>query len=317
MSAPKIITLPQIKAALKNIDVFTDIENGFAAYARGEAVIPPVGEMLFEDPPGELHIKYGYLKSGAYYVVKIASGFPQNFKQGLSTGQGMMLLFDQKTGVVKGVLLDEGYLTEIRTAVAGALAAKYMAPKKIACIGIVGTGLQGKFQLEHLATVTTCRKVIVYGRTPANRAAYPAYFVDTDWEIELTDDVAYLAKNSQLIVTTTPATAPLLQADWINPGTHITAMGSDTIHKIELDPAILGKADIVVVDSLSQSESRGEIYQSVKAGTLNRADVIELGQIINDPELGRQNDTQITVTDLTGVAIQDLMIAKAVFEGVE
>lgn len=316
MNAPKIITLPQIKAALKDIDVFTDIENGFAAYSKGEAVIPPVGEMLFDNPPGELHIKYGYLKSGAYYVVKIASGFPQNFKQGLSTGQGMMLLFDQKTGVVKGVLLDEGYLTEIRTAVAGALAAKYMAPKKVNCIGIVGTGLQGKFQLAHLASVTTCRKVIVYGRTPANRTAYQTYFADTDWEIELTDDVAYLAKNSQLIVTTTPATAPLLQADWINPGTHITAMGSDTIHKIELAPAILGKADRVVVDSLSQSESRGEIYQAVKAGTLNRAEVVEIGQIINDPELGRQNDTQITVTDLTGVAIQDLMIAKAVFEGV-
>ena len=316
MNAPKIITLPQIKAALKDIDVFTDIENGFAAYSKGEAVIPPVGEMLFDNPPGELHIKYGYLKSGAYYVVKIASGFPQNFKQGLSTGQGMMLLFDQKTGVIKGVLLDEGYLTEIRTAVAGALAAKYMAPKKVNCIGIVGTGLQGKFQLAHLASVTTCRKVIVYGRTPANRTAYQTYFADTDWEIELTDDVAYLAKNSQLIVTTTPATAPLLQADWINPGTHITAMGSDTIHKIELAPAILGKADRVVVDSLSQSESRGEIYQAVKAGTLNRAEVVEIGQIINDPELGRQNDTQITVTDLTGVAIQDLMIAKAVFEGV-
>jgi len=316
MSAPKIITLPQIKAALKDIDVFTDIENGFAAYSRGEAVIPPVGEMLFDDPPGELHIKYGYLKSGQYYVVKIASGFPQNFTQGLSTGQGMMLLFDQQTGVVKGVLLDEGYLTEIRTAVAGALAAKYMAPKQIDNIGIVGTGLQGKFQLAHLEHITTCRKVIVYGRTPANRIAYKDYFANTDWQIELTDDLAYLAKNSQLIVTTTPATAPLLQADWINSGTHITAMGSDTIHKIELDPAILGKADIVVVDSLSQSESRGEIYQSVKAGTLNRANVLEIGQIINDPELGRQNDAQITATDLTGVAIQDLMIAKAVFEGV-
>lgn len=316
MPSPKIIALPQIKEALTNIDVFTDIENGFAAYSRGEAVIPPVGEMLFDNPPGELHIKYGYLKSGAYYVVKLASGFPQNFKQGLSTGQGMMILFDQQTGTVKGILLDEGYLTEIRTAVAGALAAKYMMPKQVNCIGIVGTGLQGKFQLDHLSSVTTCRKVIVYGRTPANRVAYQAHFANSDWEIEITDDLAYLAKSSQLIVTTTPATAPLLQADWINPGTHITAMGSDTVHKIELDPAILGKADIVVVDSLSQSESRGEIYQSVKAGTLNRADVLEIGQIINDPELGRQNDRQITVTDLTGVAIQDLMIAKAVFEGI-
>ena len=120
---PKIIQLSQIKNALKNIDLFKDIEEGFKSYSRGEAVIPPVGEMIFEDPPGDLHIKYGYLKSGQFYVVKLASGFYQNPQLGLSSSQGMMLLFDQKTGVVKGVLLDHGYLTDIRTAVAGAIAA--------------------------------------------------------------------------------------------------------------------------------------------------------------------------------------------------
>jgi len=316
MQAPKIINLPQIKEALKKVDLFKDIENGFIAYSQGKAVIPPVGEMLFDQPPGELHIKYGYLKSGEYYVVKLASGFYNNPQIGLSSSQGMMLLFDQKTGVVKGILLDHGYLTDIRTAIAGAIAAKYMAAKNIAGIGIVGTGIQGKFQLEYLETVTTCRKVIVYARSAAKGAAYQAHFRDTDWQIEVTDDLAYLAKNSQLIVTTTPAKAPLLQANWIQAGTHITAMGSDTQEKIELAPEILGKADIVAVDSLSQSESRGEVYQAVKAEQLERATVIELGNIIDNPDLGRQNANQITVADLTGVAVQDLMIAKAVYEGV-
>lgn len=316
MNQPKIINLPQIKEALKKVDLFKDIENGFVAYSQGKAVIPPVGEMLFDEPPGELHIKYGYLKSGEYYVVKLASGFYNNPQIGLSSSQGMMLLFDQKTGVVKGVLLDHGYLTDIRTAVAGAIAAKYMAAKSIPCIGIVGTGIQGKFQLEYLESVTSCRKVIVYARSKTKGEAYHTHFKDSNWQIEVTNDLQYLAEKSRLIVTTTPAKAPFLQADWIQPGTHITAMGSDTQEKIELTPEILAKAAIVSVDSLSQSESRGEVYQAVKVGQLKRASVIELGNVINNSDLGRQNAKQITVADLTGVAVQDLMIAKAVYEGV-
>lgn len=316
MTAPKIINLPQIKEALSKVDLFKDIESGFVAYSQGKAVIPPVGEMLFEEPPGELHIKYGYLKSGQYYVVKLASGFYQNPQLGLSSSQGMMLLFDQKTGMVKGVLLDHGYLTDIRTAVAGAIAAKYMAPRNVVSIGVVGTGIQGKFQLEYLGTVTNCRKVIVYARSVDKGIAYQAYFKNSDWEIEVTNNMEYLAKNCQLIVTTTPTRKPLLQADWIQAGTHITAMGSDTADKIELATEILGKADVVAVDSLSQSKSRGEVFQAVKARHLKRETVVELGNIINTPGLGRQAETQVTVADLTGVAVQDLMIAKAVYEGV-
>jgi len=313
---PKIIQLSQIKNALKSIDLFKDIEEGFKSYSRGDAVIPPVGEMIFEDPPGDLHIKYGYLKSGQFYVVKLASGFYQNPQLGLSSSQGMMLLFDQKTGVVKGVLLDHGYLTDIRTAVAGAIAAKYLAPKAVSCIGIIGTGIQGKFQLEYLSSVTTCRKVIVYARSTEKGEAYKNHFKGTDWQIEVTDDLQYLAENSRLIVTTTPAKAPLLEAEWIQAGTHITAMGADTAEKIELATQILGKADVVVVDSISQSETRGEVYQAVRAGTIRRTQAIEFGKVIADPTLGRTSPNQITVADLTGVAVQDLMIAKAVYEGV-
>lgn len=317
MTTPVIIQLPEIKAALSQVDLFKDIETGFAAYSRGEAVIPPVGEMLFEEPPGELHIKYGYLKSGSHYVVKIASGFYQNPQIGLSSSQGMMLLFDQKTGVVNGILIDHGYLTDIRTAVAGGIAAKYLAPKNVTCIGIVGTGIQARFQLEYLKTVTTCRKVIVFARSFDKGKAYLEYFKGSDWEIEVTSDLAYLAVNSRLIVTTTPSKTHLLEAEWISPGTHITAMGSDTTEKIELATAILKKADVVSVDSLSQSESRGEVFQSVKAGDLERENVIELGKIIAEPSIGRQNEHQITVADLTGVAVQDLMIAQAVYNGVK
>ncbi|MEM6320062.1 MAG: ornithine cyclodeaminase family protein [Bacteroidota bacterium] len=315
MEQPTILSLDQIKSALQKADVFRDIEAGFVAYSKGEAVIPPVGEMIFENPPGELHLKYGYLKSGKYYVVKLASGFYQNPQLGLSSSQGTMLLFDQKTGVLKSILLDHGYLTDIRTAVAGAIVAKYLASPTVQTIGIIGTGIQAKFQLEYLASVVTARKVLVYARSVAKGKAYLTHFANSDWDIEVVYRTEYVARNSQLIVTTTPSKTPLLQANWIQPGTLITAMGSDTAEKIELAPEILAKADVVCVDSRSQSESRGEVYQAVKAKQLKRKRVAELGELIVAPPLKENAHLQIRVADLTGVAVQDLMVAQAVYEG--
>ena len=116
----KIFNLDQIKAALINIDPVQAIEEGFVAYSRGKVVVPPVGEMIFKNPPGDVHIKYGYIVDDDYYVIKIASGFYENVKLGLPSTNGLMLVFDQRTGELASVLLDEGYLTEVRTAAAGA-----------------------------------------------------------------------------------------------------------------------------------------------------------------------------------------------------
>ena len=145
-----VINLEEIKKIVADIDVVSAMEEGFVQYSNGNTVVPPVGELLFEKPKGDAHIKYGYIKNDDYYVIKIASGFYDNPKIGLPSSQGLMLLFDQKTGVPKGVLLDEGYLTDIRTAAAGALAAKYFAPKNIKAVGIIGTGIQAKLQLQYL-----------------------------------------------------------------------------------------------------------------------------------------------------------------------
>ena len=137
----QILTLDQIKKALPSVELMEDIEKGFVAYSQGKAVVPPVGELVLQDPPGDVHIKYGYLKGDDYYVIKIASGFYENAKLGLPTSNGMMLMFRQKTGQPVAAMLDEGYLTDIRTAVAGAIAAKHLAPSKVTRIGIVGTGM--------------------------------------------------------------------------------------------------------------------------------------------------------------------------------
>lgn len=309
----KIFNIKEINRALKNVDSIEAIEKGFAAYSQGKVVVPPVGELLFSDPPGELHIKYGYIKNDDFSVVKIASGFYENTKFGLPTGDGLMLLFSQKTGLLEGILLDEGYLTNIRTAAAGAVAAKHLAPNIIHRIGIFGAGVQGRMQLTYLKPVTTCREVMVWGINREELEKYKKDMEEEGFNIQTTMAAEEVALNCNLIVTATPSRSPLLHASQIRKGTHITAMGSDTPEKNELDPDILEKADIVVADSLSQSRSRGEIYQALKSGRLGEDKIFELGNIIQQPELRRRSEEQITVADLTGVAVQDIQISVAVF----
>lgn len=160
-------TWSQIRDVLPKIDLIAAMEEAFVAYSSGRAVIPPVGELNFENPTGDVHLKYGYLKGGRHYVVKIASGFYDNPKRGLASSQGLMLLFDQHTGVPVAVLMDEGRLTDLRTAAAGAVAAKHLAPPEVECIGIVGAGIQAREQLRALAAVTPCRQVMVWARREA------------------------------------------------------------------------------------------------------------------------------------------------------
>jgi ornithine cyclodeaminase len=310
---PVVVPLAEIKKALVAVDPVPLIEAGFAAYSRGEVVVPPVGELVFDDPPGDVHIKYGYIKGDDFYVIKIASGFYDNPKFGLPSGDGLMLVYSRKTGVLEAILLDEGYLTNLRTAVAGAVAAKYLAPRAVTAVGIVGAGVQGRMQLEWLRRVRSFDEAIVWGVDEEELAAYRRDMASAGLKIRTTLRAEEVAAASNLIVTCTPATTPVLKAEWIRPGTHITAVGSDTAAKQELEAGILAKADRIVVDSLSQSELRGEVYKAVGAGAIGRDRLVELGRVIADEKLRRASDDEITVADLTGVAVQDIQISKAVW----
>ncbi len=307
-----LIRFDEIKSLVSNIDIVTAMEEGFIQYSNGNTVVPPVGELLFEKPKGDVHIKYGYINNADYYVIKIASGFYDNPKLGIASGQGMMLLFDQKTGVPKAILMDEGHLTDLRTAAAGALSSKYFAPKIVKAIGIIGTGIQAKLQLQYLQNQTSCRIVWVWGRHKKNTEKF-ATELGADFTINIATSPSEVAKHCNLIVSTTPSEIPLLKADDIHTGTHITAVGSDTHDKQELESALLGKADIVIADSIPQSKNRGEIYRAVKDGEISEHEIDELGKAIQDLKLQRSNDDQITIVDLTGVAVQDIMIANAVY----
>ena len=311
----EIVSLTQIKEICLDIDFAPLIEEGFAAYSDGRVVVPPVGEMSFTAPPGDTHIKYGYIKDDDSFVVKIASGFYDNPKHGLPSNSGLMLVFSQHTGLLQTVLLDEGYLTDVRTAVAGRIAAKYLASTEIEAIGVFGTGIQARLQVLQLKSLTRCRRVVAWGRSAASLETYRHALEQDGFSVATTRKAEEVTAVCNLIITATPSTTPLLCADHIRPGTHITAVGSDTPQKQELDPDILEKADLVVADSIPQCLERGEIAKALGATTLQEDQIVELGEIISGRVRGRTTNDQVTVADLTGVAVQDIQIAKAVCAG--
>ena len=310
----RIVSLEEIKVVLPKIDLMQEIETGFSAYSNGEVVVPPVGELNFDNPPGDVHIKYGYIQDDDVYVIKIASGFYQNKLLGLSNGQGMMLVFDQKSGKPIGLLQDEGYLTDVRTAVAGAICAKYLAPKNIEAIGIIGTGVQARMQLEYLKRVTDCKSAIVWGRSESVLDQYKTIMADSGFIIQTTMALEQVTDNCNLIITCTASEKPIIRKDHVTGNVHITAMGSDTPNKQELGSNVLSKADLIIADSRSQCEVRGEIHHAIRNNAVSMDSIAELGEIINGDRQGRTTSSEVTVADLTGVAVQDIQISKAVLK---
>jgi ornithine cyclodeaminase len=304
----------QIEQRLKGVDLVRLMEQAFAAFSRGEAVVPPPGELLFEDPPGEVHIKYGYLKNGDTYVVKIASGFWNNPAHGLSSSDGLLLVFKKDTGELAAVLNDRGRLTDLRTAAAGAVAAKYLAPKQIEAVGVLGTGIQAELQVQLLQAVRPCRAIVFWGRNPERGDAYAERMRDKGFFVEAARSPAEVAYRCRLIVTATASPQPLLRWSDIQHGTHITAIGADSADKQELDPAIIQRADLVVTDSRAQGRSRGELWHAYRGDDAGMSRIVEIGEIVSGVVNGRTAAEQVTVSTFSGLAVQDIAIASAVLD---
>jgi len=301
----------QIEQVIQPKQVIAAMERAFVAYSNGEAVIPPVGQLDFENPPGDCHIKYGYLKQGSTFTVKIATGFWNNPERGLPSSNGVVLVFSSETGELLTMFQDEGYLTDVRTAAAGAVAAKYLAPPSIDCIGIIGAGLQAKLQLDYLREVTSCRRVKLWARAPDRARALAAQ----DFDIEVVASPKEVADAARLIVTTTASRSWLIGAADVRPGTHITAVGADGGGKQELEPRLFAIADICAVDSLSQCSKYGDSAFALEQGLIELRDLVELGRVIQDPSLRRTGERDISIADLTGVAVQDMAVAELALQG--
>lgn len=308
-----ILNRAAIENLIEGVDLSSLIVKGFIAYSKGKVVVPPIGELTFKDPPGDVHIKYGYIKGDRYYVIKIASGFWENDKYGIPNGQGMMLLFNQKTGQPEALLHDEAILTDIRTAVAGQICASSMA-NEINCIGVIGTGVQARLQVEYLQSITQCRDIAVWGRNSDKVRKYKKDMEGKGFIVTIKSTVKDVCKVCNLILTTTASKDPIIFKEDLQPGTHITAVGADAVGKRELGDGVINLANTVVADSLVQCIERGEISYALSKNEIKKDQICELGHILSGKSVGRKNINHITIADLTGVAVQDVQIATAVFE---
>jgi ornithine cyclodeaminase len=226
-----------------------------------------------------------------------------------------VVVLSAETGFPQALLLDNGYLTDVRTALAGAIAAKYLAKKNAETVGIVGAGVQARFQLQALSLVRKLGRVLVYGRNPEAAQKYADEMSATmKVEVKPASAISDLVWRSDIVVTTTPSREPLIKASDLHPGVHITAMGSDLPGKQELDPAVLARADILVCDQIAQCAKAGELQHALASKIVEKTKAVEIGEVIAGAKLGRQNDNQITVCDLTGIGVQDTAIAMLAYD---
>lgn len=312
MTNIKILTEADLRSLVKlDLDAIDCIERAFASLASGDVVMPPILSMAIAPFNGEVDVKTAFVPGIDSFAIKISPGFFDNPKLGLPSTSGLMVLFSARTGMLEALLLDNGYLTDVRTAAAGAVAARHLARADASTACILGAGAQGKLQLKALCLVRPISSATIWARDP-DKAATAAVELTAELGIEVTAaaDLAGSVTAADVVVTTTPAAQPILQAEWLRSGQHITAMGSDQDHKNELDPACFTRADLYVPDRLSQTRALGELRSAIAAGAAAAdADYAELGAIVAGKAGGRSSDDAITIADLTGTGIQDTAIA--------
>jgi ornithine cyclodeaminase len=307
-----VLRADDVRASIDMASCIDACEAAFAAYATGRAETPDVIHLDVPERQGEVHVKAGHLHGAEVFAVKVASGFPGNVDLGLPASDGMVIAFDAQTGAPRALLLDGGYLTDLRTGAAGGVAARYLAPEQVWTVAVIGTGAQARYQLDALALERPgFRTVRVWGRDPAHAAACvedlrarPGLPEGCRYEVAGTARDA--VDGADVIVTCTASRTALVQADWLKLGAHVTAVGSDGADKQELDPAILGRADLLVVDSRRQSATIGELHHALAAGLVTERKAVQLGEICARVHTGRASAAQLTVCDLTGLGVQDV-----------
>ena len=294
-----------------DIDAVDCVENAFRALATLPVAMPPILRLDIPEHRGEVDVKTAYVPGVDGFAIKISPGFFDNPKLGLPSTNGMMVLLSARTGLVEALLLDNGYLTDVRTAAAGAVAAKHLARADAAVAAVYGAGVQAGLQLEALKLVRPSQEARIWARDAVKADKIAAQLREKlGILVRAESDAAKAAAGADVIVTTTPATQPLIHAGFVSAGQHITAMGSDAEHKNEIAPAVLKLADLYVADSARQTRRLGELHHAIDAGLMSvETQVAELGEIIAGKTHGRRGASDITIADLTGTGVQDTAIA--------
>ncbi len=313
----KILTEAELRSQISlDFKAIECVEQAFYALATKSVVMPPIMRLDILENNGEIDVKTAYIPGLDSLAIKISPGFFDNPSLGLPSVNGLMVLFSTRTGLVEALLLDNGFLTDVRTAAAGAVAAKYLSRANSRRVAILGAGMQAGLQLEALTLVRDIDTATIWARD-FGKAQASADKLKNKLNIEVTacESVADATKKADIIVSTTPSYKPILHKKDIKPGQHITAMGSDSEHKNEIDAAIIGNGISYFCDRLSQCRALGELHHAIEQGLVaSTSNFPELGDVISEQAAGRQNKNEITLCDLTGTGIQDTAIAILAFQ---
>ena len=312
MSRVLLLTETDLRRIVRlNHEVIECVEQAFAALATKAVAMPPILRLDIPDHRGEVDVKTAYVPDLDSFAIKVSPGFFDNPKLGLPSTNGLMMLLSAHTGLVEALLLDNGYLTDVRTAAAGAVAAKHLSRPDSKVATIFGAGMQARMQLIALTLVRPIEEARIWARDPERARKLADELTATlGFPVAADENPERACQGADIIVTTTPADSPILDAAWLMPGQHVTAMGSDAEHKNEIDPAAILRAAPYVADSLKQTRRLGELHHMIAAGLVGEdATFPELGAVIAGQAAGRRDHEAITLCDLTGTGVQDTAIA--------
>jgi ornithine cyclodeaminase len=303
-----------IRRAVNENMALAAMDAAFRTLARGQASVPPPLSVEFPEVHGEIHVKGAHLAGSASFVFKVATGFYGNIQFGMPTGAGFVMVFDAETGFPRAILQDNGYLTDVRTAAAGAIAVEQLTPRRPLEVAVLGAGVQARMQVQFAARVRTIASVRVWSRSGSHAEDYVQRMSESlGVPVKSMASARETVSGADLVVTATPSRRPIVLAEWLRPGVTVIAVGSDGPDKIELEPALVAGADKVVTDLTRQCVKLGELHHAVEAELMSAEDVhAELGQILEGERSGREGDETI-VCDLTGVGAQDAAIGEAAY----
>jgi alanine dehydrogenase len=309
-----LLTRGDVAALLTLEDCIAAVEHAFALQATGHALGPRV--LALHAPDGGFHVKAAGLHLSRFYVAaKLNANFPGNgARWGLPTIQGVVVLSDGETGQPLA-LIDSMEITALRTGAATAVAARHLARADAAVATIVGCGRQGRIQLAALTRVRRLTRVYAVDTDTTTAARFAHEMAATlSIEVKPVGAIAEASRRSAICVTCTPSRKPLLHRADVAPGSFVAAVGADSEDKQELDPTLMA-AGVVVVDNLEQCMTIGDLHHAVAQGALSTSDVhAELAEVVAGLKPGRRSADEITIFDSTGVAIEDVAAAAAVYE---
>jgi ornithine cyclodeaminase len=317
MSTVRIVSAAELRAHVRFEDL---IEPVAAAFRESSAGLADSGLLVMypleRRDRGDVYVKTGTLQGHSVFIVKVSPWFAANVERGGAQG-GFIGVFDSHTGHTIALLNEEHYLSDTRTAAAGALAARTLAPESVQTAAVLGAGVQAYWQTLALHRERPFNTLLIWARNGEKALALKSRLTEDLSGVELRIEAVleHVVRAADVLLCATLAREPLVRGEWLRAGQHITAVGADDPSKCELDARVLQRAR-VFVDSLEATAANGDVHRAIKSGLYNLADVTgEIGEVLAGKKIGRTSPSDITVAKFVGIGAQDLAATETSLAG--